>query len=80
MRLITRSHWARPDGQPAARYSGRAYEGKKILSGLPRIIRPKENPPELDYSPFYENTRVGRPLLSIIAAFETLLLAESLLI
>jgi len=43
---------------------GRAHEREnKVRLGLPRIIRLKENAPELDYSSFYGNTGAGRPLL-----------------
>jgi TnpA family transposase len=41
---------------------GSAHETEKIVRlGLPRIIRLKENAPELDYSSFYGKTGTGRP-------------------
>ena len=41
---------------------GSAHETEKIVRlGLPRIIRPKENAPELDYSSFYVTTGTGTP-------------------
>ena len=35
----------------------------KVRQDLPRIMRPKETPPEFDYSSFYGETGAGRPLL-----------------
>jgi hypothetical protein len=41
---------------------GRPHETEnKVRLGLPRIIRLKENAPELDYSSFYGKTGTGRP-------------------
>src|SRR6266446_5391672 len=43
-------------------WMGSAHETEKIVRlGLPRIIRLKENAPELDYSSFYGKTGTGRP-------------------
>jgi hypothetical protein len=43
-------------------HQGSAHETEKIVRlGLPRIIRLKENAPELDYSSFYGKTGTGRP-------------------
>jgi hypothetical protein len=40
----------------------RAHETENEVGlGLPRIIRPKETAPELDYSSFYGGTCAGRP-------------------
>jgi hypothetical protein len=48
--------------QQAAVISGSAHETEKIVRlGLPRIIRLKENAPELDFSSFYGKTGTGRP-------------------
>jgi hypothetical protein len=41
---------------------GRPHETEnKVRLGLPRIIRLKENAPELDYSSFYVTTGTGTP-------------------
>ena len=41
---------------------GSAHETEKIVRlGLPRILRLKENAPELDYSSFYVTTGTGTP-------------------
>jgi hypothetical protein len=45
-------------------HQGSAHETEKsVRLGLPRIIRLKENAPELDYSSFYGKTGTGDQLL-----------------
>jgi hypothetical protein len=59
--LVWRFHGA-TEAIDSAAFMGSAHETEQIVRlGLPRIIRLKENAPELDYSSFYVTTGTGTP-------------------